>query len=114
MKWKEITIGDFIGLGTPKPVAATREGPFRLEPIDVLTRKKIPLLKFPLIDGFGNVRGCNSLDYSKKAFQEYIKDAHLGYVPPLCQVNQPPWKLWSDFYDDDVELLFTQINEDIT
>ena len=102
LMWKGDAIGDFIGPGTPITTEELRKDTFRWDPVDVLTKKKIPLQKMPLIDGFASVCGCNGVDYSRIAFKEHVKDAHRGYIPPLSQINQPPWNVWLYFYDNDI------------
>ena len=49
-----------------------------------------------------------------KSFRSHIKDEHGGYIPPLSQLNQPPWEAWVYYYDDDVELLYCRSKEDLT
>ena len=108
LEWEGDAIGDFISPGTPKTMEEVSKDTFLWDPVDVLTKKKIPLQKFPIIDGFGNICGCNGIVYEKKAFVEHLKDNHRGYIPPLSQINQPPWIIWVAFYDDNMESLFCQ------
>ena len=62
LMWKGDAIGDFIGPGTPITTEELRKDTFRWDLVDVLTKKKIPLQKMPLIDGFANV--CGWLQWS--------------------------------------------------
>ena len=114
LQWNEAPIGNFIEPGTPKLTEGLREDTFQWEPVDVVPKKKIPFYKIQLIDGFGNIYGCNRLDYSRKALIDHIKIAHRGYIPSLNQIYQPPWIIWVVFYDDDTEFLFCQSNQDLT
>lgn len=114
LQWNGTPFDDFIGPGTPKLTEGIREGTFRLEPVDVVPKKKIQFYKIPLIDGFGNICECNGLYYSKKVFIGHIKSAHRRYIPPLSQINRPRQIIWVVFYDDDTELLFCQTDQDLT
>lgn len=115
MEWKGTAIGDYIGPSTPLNTNEMRKDTFRWEPIDVLIKKRTALQKIPIISGFSNVCGCTQVDdVDSKWFIEHIKKEHNGYIPPLSQINKPPWVGWVIFDSDETELLFCRSKEDLT